>query len=275
MYSLVMLAALTPGADAPAPAPGTAVVTGCYGAAPAGCTGYAGCQGSGSCYGSCHGSCYGSCFGSGRGSCHGGGIFGHRNGGGIFGHRNSCHGCTGYSCSGYNCFGSCHGAGVGSCHGGGCTGAGCTGCYGGGVSLAPVVGGPAVVGYGPAVSYTDPIAVYGRVTNINPIPVVVQEGPKPMAEPKKLGASIKFQLPEAAKLYVDGKLTLITGAERAFTTPPLEVGEKFFYDVKAELVVDGKPVVEAKRVVVEAGADLTESFPTLIAAAKANAVAGK
>ena len=71
---------------------------------------------------------------------------------------------------------------------------------------------------------------------------------------------------------MDGKLTLIAGTERAFTTPPRAAGEKVFYDVKAELVVDGKPVVEQKRVVVEAGASLTESFPTLLAAAQGKGV---
>ena len=263
MYSLVLLTALAPGADvAPAPTPVPAVVAtgcaGCYGAVPVGCTGCTGC----------YGSCYGSCTGSGHG------LFHRRSGGGIFGHHKSCHGCSGYSCSGYNCFGSCTGAG---CTGAGCTGAGCTGCYGGGVSFAPAVGGPVVVGYGPAISYTDPVAVYGRVTNLNPAPVVVQDAPKPMSDPKKLGASIKFQLPADAKLYVDGKLTLLTGTERAFTTPALAAGEKFFYDVKAELVVDGRPVAEQKRVVVEAGADLTESFPTLFAAVQGKGVevAGK
>ena len=33
-------------------------------------------------------------------------------------------------------------------------------------------------------------------------------------------------------------------------------------------MVDGKPVVEEKRIVIEAGATITESFPTLIAAAE-------
>jgi uncharacterized protein (TIGR03000 family) len=149
------------------------------------------------------------------------------------------------------------------------------------MSLAPAVGGSAYTlgGYGPSVAYNDPIAIYGRVTNINPIPAAVPDmvPPKPMTEPKKLGANIKFQLPADARLYVDGKLTLLTGTERSFTTPGLIVGEKFFYDVKAELMVDGKPVVEQKRVVVEAGANLTESFPTLFAAAngKGLEVAGK
>ena len=106
MYSLVMLAAMSPGGD-----PGTVVVSsgcvGCYG-----CGGYSACFG----YSGCSG-CYG-CVGSGHG-----GLFHGR--GGLFGHKRSCHGCDGYNCNGWNCFGSC----FGSCTG--CAGwVGCAGCTG-------------------------------------------------------------------------------------------------------------------------------------------------
>jgi uncharacterized protein (TIGR03000 family) len=97
-------------------------------------------------------------------------------------------------------------------------------------------------------------------------------------KPKEgMGASIKFRLPADAKLYVDGRATMIGGAERHFTTPPLAAGSQYYYDVRAEVVVDGKPVIEEKRVLVEAGANITELFPVLIAAVegKATAVAGK
>jgi hypothetical protein len=59
-------------------------------------------------------------------------------------------------------------------------------------------------------------------------------------------------------------------------TPPLGAG-KFFYEARAELMVDGKLVTEHKRVIVEAGANLVESFPVLFAAVegKADTVAGK
>lgn len=134
--------------------------------------------------------------------------------------------------------------------------------------------------------YTDPWMVYGRVNA--PAVVVVPteakpEDTKPMETPvapkpkEGMGANLKFQLPADAKLYVDGRLTMIGGTERAFTTPPLAVGSKYYYNVKAEIIVDGKPVVEEKRVVVEAGGTVTETFPTLIAAVekKGTAVAEK
>ena len=47
--------------------------------------------------------------------------------------------------------------------------------------------------------------------------------------------------------------------------------------MKAEVVVDGKPVVEEKRILVEVGATINESFPVLIAAVagQSTPVAGK
>ncbi|VTT96722.1 Keratin OS=Blastopirellula marina DSM 3645 GN=DSM3645_21257 PE=4 SV=1 [Gemmataceae bacterium] len=255
MYSVVLLAAMTPGHHPHGAVPaGPVVVVGCYGSA---CSGWA-CSGW-SCMGSCSGwsagcsGCYGSCYG-GHKHC----FFGS---GGLFGHKHSCTGCCGcsgyaYSCSGWSCLGSC-------------TGYSCGGCYGatwGGAYYAPM--------------YT-PGAVYGNVTNPNPQPADPTPIPAP-ADKKdtkpdnKTGANIKFQIPADAKLYVDGRLTTLVGTERSFVTPPLAAG-KFFYDVKAELTVGGEVVVEQKRLIVEAGSSLVESFPKLFAAAegKGDAVAGK
>jgi uncharacterized protein (TIGR03000 family) len=270
MYSIVLMAAIgggpnTAGGDVIA-AP---VVGGC-----AGCFGYAG-----GCYGgsSCFGSCYGSCHGGGRG-CHGGGFFGHksrggchgcRGGGGLFGHhRASCNGCYGSSCFGSSCWGSCHGGG----YGGGCFGGG--GCYGAGCA-----GG----GIYPAYSYPAYGVPAGPVIVTPPAGTEVPAAPAPTDKDKKgkggegNSASLKFQLPADAKLYVDGQPTAGTGAERAFFTPTLVPGQKYFYDVKAEITVAGQVVVEERRVIVEAGAEVTESFAKLFAAVgqPAPAVASK
>lgn len=282
MYSIVMLAAVA-GADVtPAPAPAAPAVAapivvgccggGCSGAIVSGCTGYGGC--SGSCYGNVH-----------------------KRSGGFLGHKSSCHGCSG-SCSGYNCFTSGW-----SCSG--CTGCSgfagyagsCHGCYGisYGSSWGPPVGmlpytlhgynNDVYPKYGPGFpvvgsNLTDPHAVYGRTYYPNQPPVMtipVEPMKKPAgSDDKPSGAALKFSVPTDAKLYVDGKLAPGSGPERAFYTPPLEAGKKFFYEVKAELVIGGQTVVEEKKVIVEAGAKLSESFPVLVAAvAKANSVAGK
>jgi uncharacterized protein (TIGR03000 family) len=163
----------------------------------------------------------------------------------------------------------------------GCSGYG--GCYGSSYSSSYGAGwGPAVgmATYGAIPMtlnprYTDPWMVYGRV-NAPPVVVVPTEAKptdaKPMETPvapkpkEGMGANLKFQLPADAKLYVDGRLTMIGGTERSFTTPPLAEGSTYYYDVKAEIIVNGKPVVEEKRVRVAAGATITETFPTLTAA---------
>ena len=115
-----------------------------------------------------------------------------------------------------------------------------------------------------------------------PAVVVPVETPmtKPEAKPKtgdESGANLKFRLPAEAALFVDGRPVAGAGAERTFFTPPLEAGQKYFYDVRAEVRVGGQVVTEEKRVIVTAGVELTESFPKLLAAVGGtpNAVAGR
>jgi uncharacterized protein (TIGR03000 family) len=110
MYSIVLMVALSGGADTPA-------------------LGHHGCNGGcyGGCYGGCSGGCYGGCYGGCNGGCHGG-HHGHR---GHHGHHRNhgCHGCNG-GCYG-GCWGGCYGGCTGVVYSGccGCTG-GYVGCYG-------------------------------------------------------------------------------------------------------------------------------------------------
>lgn len=263
MYSIVLMAAATygpatPGADMPvvaAPAPiviGCGGCVGCVGYSCTGCVGYS-CSGCTGCWGySCTG-CTGCCGGR-------IGFLGHRTGchGGLFS-RHSCHGCTGYSCTGYSCFGSCHGCTGYSCYGYSCTGCtGCTGCVG--YSCHGCVG-----------SYSYPVYVDPTPPMTTPAP-----GTDKKDTEKKTGANLKFQLPATATLFVDGQATSGTGSERSFFTPALIPGQKYYYDVRAEITVAGEKVTEQKRVIVSAGANVTESFEKLLAAASGTTtVAGK
>ncbi|AMV26202.1 hypothetical protein VT84_17520 [Gemmata sp. SH-PL17] len=269
MYSIVMFTAMSAGADVTPPAKpaATPIATGCCGAVSVGCYG--------SCYGSsCHGSCHGGSFVGGRSN-------------GFLGHRTSCNGysCFG-SCCGYSQYTSC----FGSCRG-------CSGAFLYGSTWGPPIGMPPytlhgynsgaspVWGPGYPTNLTDPHAVYGTITNpshpTNPnrppvMTIPVAPAPKSTSDGQPMGANLKFTLPADAKLFVDGKPATGAGTERHFYTPPLAVGQKFFYEVKAELMVDGKIVVEEKKIIVEAGANLTERFPKLVAAVGTNGtVAGK
>ncbi|MBX9627103.1 MAG: TIGR03000 domain-containing protein [Gemmataceae bacterium] len=289
MYSIVLMAAAgtgtaAPAADTPAavvvPA-APVVVAGCTGCT--GCTGYVVSSGCNGCYGSCHG---GGLFHRKRGGCHGGGLFGHHN-------KSSCNGCYGgNSCTGYSCFGSymgcqggCYGAGYGwgySYGYGGC----CGGCYGyAGYNYG--FSGYGCAGGGIYPSYSYPYSGAPAVVVPVETPVKKDETTKPADGTKKDdgakkeggsgAANLKFRLPAGAALYVDGRPTPGEGAERAFFTPALEPGQKYFYDVKAEFAVGGRTVTEDRRVVVQAGADLVVEFPKLMAAAAAadSALAGK
>jgi uncharacterized protein (TIGR03000 family) len=241
MYSIVMMAALAPAADTPV-APKVAD--------PVPAVALGGCSGSGVSYGSCSGG------GISYGSCHGSG--GHRRI--LGGHRAACHG-GGYSCSGYNCFGAAH-----SCFGS----AGVAG-YGTsyGSTWGPPIGMPpytlhgynagGVWGAGPPVvpAYAD--AGHGYGPNLPPVMNIPVAPPTKGSDGAPVGANIKFVVPADAKLYVDGKLTPGTGTERTFYTPPLAAGQ-FYYEVKVETTVAGKPVVEEKKIIVTAGANLTEKF---------------
>jgi uncharacterized protein (TIGR03000 family) len=146
--------------------------------------------------------------------------------------------------------------------------------YNSGATVVWGPGQPVIIG-----NLADPHAVYGRTYYPNQPPVMtipVAPTPKPGSDTQPESARLKFTVPAETKLYVDGKLAPGSGTERAFFTPPLERGKKFFYEVKAELVVNGKTITDEKKVIVEAGANITEDFAKLTAAvADAGGVAGK
>ncbi|CAN5447229.1 hypothetical protein BH11PLA2_BH11PLA2_15570 [soil metagenome] len=181
----------------------------------------------------------------------------------------SCHGscygsCTG-SCTGSSCHGtrtplfhgvryksSCHG-----CTGSSCYGSSCNGCSGGVIyDMAPSVVMP------PAA--TTPAA---------PVPAT----PTPMPMKTSSNAFITVELPANATLTVDGTVVAGEGTSRLFHTPNLAAGQNYFYEMTAEVVVNGKTESQARKVVLTAGENVTATFDVLIAksTAKGTAVAAK
>lgn len=78
-------------------------------------------------------------------------------------------------------------------------------------------------------------------------------------------ARITVRLPAEARLYIDEVPHKATGAERLLTTPPLEVGHKYSYVLKAELTQGGAATRSASRkVTFQAGDQLTADFHELL-----------
>ncbi len=204
MYSIVLMMALSGGAEAPA-------------------FGHHDCSG-------CHASCHSSCSG-----CHGGGLF-HRGGhgchsscSGYHGCHSSCHG--GHGChTSHSCHSSCHG-----CHGGGlfhknrCHG--CNGCHGYSNCCGTVVYGCAG-GYTGGVIYEGAPATIvapgaGGTERVPPPPPAnkpaekVKTPPKPATTSIAAPALITVSLPADAKLSIDDTVTSSTSGTRVFSSPAL------------------------------------------------------
>jgi uncharacterized protein (TIGR03000 family) len=177
------------------------------------------------CHGCCGGwGCHGCCSGWGcRGCCSCYGGWGCCSCSGSWG---GCHGC--YSSSGWGCCSS------GCCsYSWGCRG-GCYGCY----------GGYAAAGYA------------APVYAVAPTPA-----PSPTATAAKSNtAQLVVELPADAKLFIDGHDTKASTSRRVFNTPKLETGETYYYEVKAQLVRDGKTYSETKRVTIKANETSKASF---------------
>jgi uncharacterized protein (TIGR03000 family) len=76
-------------------------------------------------------------------------------------------------------------------------------------------------------------------------------------------ARLIVNLPADAKLYVDDKPVSNTNGTRSFQTPELPKGRDYYYEVRAEVMRDGKPVTETRRVIVKAGATIRADFRSL------------
>ncbi len=66
-------------------------------------------------------------------------------------------------------------------------------------------------------------------------------------------ASIEVRVPADAKVWFDGSPTTMTGDSRIFTSPPIEPGKTFHYEVKAQWMKDGKPMEKTLSIQVAAG----------------------
>ncbi len=221
MYGVVLMMALSGGADVPAMNDVAAEPVARYG--DHGHKEYR-------LFGGRHGCC-------GGGGCHGG-YGGYGGYAGCYGGYGGCHG--GYA----GCYG-----GYGGCYGGGCYGSyGYGGGGGGYYGTMPYEGGYGYSSYGsPTYSGTSPYQggyQYGGPT----------EGTEYYGESRtEAPATIVVRLPADAKLTVDGSATRSTDSLRTFVSPPLQPGKDYRYTLRAEVTRDGKKVERSRDVNVHAG----------------------
>jgi uncharacterized protein (TIGR03000 family) len=67
-------------------------------------------------------------------------------------------------------------------------------------------------------------------------------------------------VPTDAKVFVNGHATTSTGAERQYVSRGLEDGQRYSYEVRAEITRDGKTVTETKVAQLTAGGMANVSF---------------
>jgi uncharacterized protein (TIGR03000 family) len=84
-----------------------------------------------------------------------------------------------------------------------------------------------------------------------------EPAPKPKEGSKEASlarpATLVVSLPAEAKLQIDGVATTSTSATRVFTSPTLNPGKDYQYELKAEMVVNGQTMSTTKTVIVRAG----------------------
>jgi uncharacterized protein (TIGR03000 family) len=82
-------------------------------------------------------------------------------------------------------------------------------------------------------------------------------------------ASIEVLVPAGAKLWFDNNLTRETGTVRYFSTPELQPGRTFKYEVRASWIDDsGRAVTKTQEVSVEAGKRTVVGFDFVVAVAR-------
>jgi uncharacterized protein (TIGR03000 family) len=73
-------------------------------------------------------------------------------------------------------------------------------------------------------------------------------------------ARVIVKLPSDARLFVDNVLCNLPTGTRAFNTPALETGRKYYYTLRTELNRDGRTISQSQRVIVTAGQRVNVTF---------------
>ncbi len=98
----------------------------------------------------------------------------------------------------------------------------------------------------------------------------VEEVPLPKEENKEkkelsleTRARLSIDVPEDAKVYLDGELMKTPVAKRVFVTPDLTPGRTYYYDLRVEVIREGQVVAASQRILMRAGQTALATFPNL------------
>jgi uncharacterized protein (TIGR03000 family) len=73
-------------------------------------------------------------------------------------------------------------------------------------------------------------------------------------------ATLVVRLPADATLTVDDQATTSRSDRRTLMSPPLQNNREYYYTLRADVIRDGKPISETKRVTVRAGRESEVKF---------------
>ncbi|MCI0348953.1 MAG: TIGR03000 domain-containing protein [Acidobacteriales bacterium] len=189
-----------------------------------------------------------------------------------------CHGC--HRCSG--AASTCNGWGYSTYAGNLCSGCfGCHGCYGWGHFTGQHTGFSVYTlnyfgcygcygAYGGWACYGAPLAHHGWIPDTKgqqserkSTEPEVTPTPKEKKKTSATQARVIVEVPADAKLYIDDQPTAAKSTQRVFHTPDLVADREYFYDLKVELVRNGRTIVQTRRVVLRPGLDTVASFAAM------------
>ncbi|HZT80678.1 MAG TPA: TIGR03000 domain-containing protein [Gemmataceae bacterium] len=85
----------------------------------------------------------------------------------------------------------------------------------------------------------------------------------PPAAPQGLHATLDVELPDPdAVVWIDGHRTKQAGTQRQYVSPPLQAGQSYRYEVRAEWTAGGRKVEQTQTVTVRAGEQVSLFFAT-------------
>jgi uncharacterized protein (TIGR03000 family) len=159
--------------------------------------------------------------------------------------------------------------GGGSSGGWGGSSGGSSGGYGGGSSGGGW--GSSGGSSGGSYYYAPEVQIEGKAIPVDPstapaLPVDPAAPPVPGTQEtsiRRADGMLAVNVPQDAKIYVNGSATSSTGTDRQYVSRDLDRGFNYTYEVKAEVVRDGKTIEQVKTVNLRAGqtAELAFDFP--------------